>query len=439
MRSLVSNCSETQPWLNAAARTGMTLLRPLHFLMAQPSLLFMLTLTVMLFRPPDVQLYSLDRIAFVLLVFVVFMRGTVLQQPLPMSRLVTWPMLGLLLLALVDVAAQPYAAQNWSVLAARWIVPFALFHLAGLVFEDSVSLGHFEVFALIVLAYLSFTAIAFLFGLKQFIFPGFILDEGVGIHADRARGPFLQAVANGVTLNLLGLMAMDAFRRRRLRGTLGLAFLSALPLAILATRTRSVWLSFSGSILFLLLGSPSRRLRGACVGLVIAGMFGLLLVMSTCTGSLSSRLGDQGPLDYRTAVYDAGWHMFLEKPLLGWNAAQIQTELANRISGFRVDAFFFHNTYLEIAVEHGLLGLGLYVWMVIDLLRIARCRPKVAANTFPDLQFRCLWPVMVMAYLVNACFVGMSYQFVNGFLFSVAGILVAQNRRCKLQNDVLAE
>ena len=35
--------------------------------------------------------------------------------------------------------------------------------------------------------------------------------------ADRARGPFLQAVANGVSLNLLGLVALDSFRRRRLR------------------------------------------------------------------------------------------------------------------------------------------------------------------------------------------------------------------------------
>src|SRR2546427_5704705 len=62
--------------------TVLTALRPLHALMAAPSLLFLATLAVMLFRPPDVQLYWLDRIAFLLLIFVVLLRAFSLQQSL---------------------------------------------------------------------------------------------------------------------------------------------------------------------------------------------------------------------------------------------------------------------------------------------------------------------------------------------------------------------
>ena len=440
MPSLPVSYVPTGPRLSdIAGRAGIEFLRPLHFLVTQPSLIFLLTLAAMLFRPPDVAFYSLDRIAFALLACVVVTRALLLQQSLPTFRLVTWPMLGLLLLALGGVVAQPYGAQTLSLFAAKWAVPFVLFHLAGLVFEEEVSLRRFETFTLIVLAYLSFTAIAFLLGWKRLIFPRFILEQSMGIHADRARGPFLQAVANGVTLNLLALMAMDAYRRGRLRGVLAVASFIALPLAILATRTRSVWLSFAGSILFLLLCSSSPRIRRACLGLVLSGAIGLLVILGMGDGSLSERFGEQGPLDYRTAVYDAGWQMFLEKPLLGWSTAQIQPELAGRISGFRVDAFFFHNTYLEVAVEHGLLGLGLYLWIVIDLFRIARCPPKVDSSVFPDLQFRSLWPAMVLVYLINASFVGMNYQFVNGLLFTVAGMLAAQNRRSELQSDALPE
>ena len=429
---LRSSLSDVAQW------TGVAAVRPLQALITQPSLVFLCTLAVMLLCPPDVQFYALDRIAFVLLAFVVLLRALLLQQPLPAAGLVTWPMLGLLLLAFAGVVGQPYEAQTWSVFAAKWVVPFVLYHLAGLAFEDDVSRRRFETFALITLAYLSFTAIAFLLGLKEFVFPRFILDESVGIHADRARGPFLQAVANGVTLNLLGLMALDAYRRRRLRGALGLAFLATLPLAILATRTRAVWLSFAGSILLLLLRSSSACMRRVCLGLVLAGATGLLLAMSFGnTSALSDRLAEQGPLDYRVSVYDAGRQMFLEKPLVGWGASQVQPELAKRISGFRVEAFFFHNTYLEIAVEHGLLGLGLYLWMVIDLFRIGRRRPSDWSRAFPDRAFRSLWPIMVLVYLVNASFVGMNYQFVNGFLFTLAGILAAQNRRSELQGDVL--
>jgi hypothetical protein len=32
-------------------------------------------------------------------------------------------------------------------------------------------------------------------------------------------------------------------------------------------------------------------------------------------------------------------------------------------------------------------------------------------------------------YLLNGSFVVMNYQFVNGFLFALAGLLAAQNRR----------
>ena len=36
--------------------------------------------------------------------------------------------------------------------------------------------------------------------------------------------------------------------------------------------------------------------------------------------------------------------------------------------------------------------------------------------------------MLLGVYLLNACFVVMNYQFVNGVLFTVAGILAAQNR-----------
>jgi O-antigen ligase len=347
-------------------------------------------------------------------------------------------MLALLLLAFAGMVSRPYDVAAWSLFAAKWVVPFALYHLAGFVFQDEGALRRFETFALVTLAYLIFIAVAFLLGAKELVFPSFILDEGLGIHADRARGPFLQAVANGVTLNMLGLIALDSFRRGRLRGVPALLLLLGFPLAILATRTRAVWLSFAASLLVLLVVSRHPRTRRACTCMVIVITFGVLIAasFSSVDSSFGSRLEDRSPVDYRVAVYDAGWQMFLEKPLLGWSAAQIQTELAARISGFHVDTFMLHNTYLEIVVEHGLLGLALYLWIIIDLLRLGRKRllsAIVGSGCFLDRGFRSLWPVLVLVFLVNASFVVMNYQFVSGMLFTLAGMLAAQNRRSELE------
>src|SRR6266853_6168922 len=78
--------------------TVSTVMRPLHALMAAHSLLFVATLAVMLFHPPDVQLYWVDRIAFLLLIFVVLLRAFSLQQSMRVAGPVTWPMLGLVAL-----------------------------------------------------------------------------------------------------------------------------------------------------------------------------------------------------------------------------------------------------------------------------------------------------------------------------------------------------
>jgi O-antigen ligase len=327
--------------------------------------------------------------------------------------------------------------EAWSVFAAKWIVPFALFHVAEFAFADARSLRRFDTFALLVLAYLSFTAIAFLLDAKDLIFPRYILDEGLGIHADRARGPFLQAVANGVSLNLLALIAVDSYRRRWLRGVPALLLAIAVPLAALATKTRAVWLSFALSAVGLMFLSLGSRVRRACLVLILAGGAGLVCVLGFCDmRSLNERLQERSPVEFRMEIYQAGWEMFLEKPVSGWGRDGMQTGLTRRISDFHQEAFFFHNTYLEILVQYGLVGLALYVWLVVDLFRLSRRIPRDALpveGEFLDQQFRKLWPLFIVVYLINGAFVVMNYQFVNGLLFTVAGMLAAQNRKSRLE------
>src|SRR5438105_14966145 len=168
-------------------------MRPFHALLVAPVLLFLATLVIMLFRPPDLQFYSLDRVLFLLLAFAVLLRCLVLRRPVVFVPSLTWPMIGMFCLVLFSALSQPFDTQTWHLLAAKFIVPFALFHLSLLVFDNPQALRRFEVFSLLVLAYLCFTAVAFLVGAKALIFPRCMLDESLAIHPDRARGTFLPA------------------------------------------------------------------------------------------------------------------------------------------------------------------------------------------------------------------------------------------------------
>jgi O-antigen ligase len=402
-------------------------------MMAAPALLFLLALTAMLLRHPDVPFYEIDRVAFALLLLGVGVRALVTRQPLPLER-ATWPMLGLTILALANVAGQPFDSEGASVLAAKVIVPFALFHVAQLVFTNGKRLQQFELFALVVLAYLTFTAIAFLGGANWLIFPRFILDESLGYHADRARGPLLQAVANGVSINLLGLLAFHAYRRGRLRGANALFLLASVPVAILATMTRAVWLSFAASGLALILLSKSCTRCRACIAVLLLSGLGVAAVLGSdkLGGALNDRLGERGPVDYREAVLAGGWQMFLERPVLGWGFHQMPSALPRFVRGYHEKLLYPHNTYLELLVEHGVVGLLLYLWLMWEFWRLGRgAIPAVEKGGFLNSQFHRLWPVLLGVYWLNAAVVVMSYQFVNGLLFTLAGMLAAQRRRAE--------
>ena len=410
-------------------------LRPLQALIAAPTLLFLTALTAMLFCNPDVSFHRLNRVTFALLIVGVVGRAVVLKQEVFRFERVTWPMIGLTAVVLISLVCRPVYEEIWGLLAAKYLFPFTLFHLAKMVFTEEQRIRRFEVFALVVLAYLSFTAIVFLLGVHNLVFPRFILDPSLGHHAERARGPFLQAVANGVSLNMLALLVLHGYRRGSLRSAKTLAVLAAVPIAILATMTRGVWLSFAASVLGVVFVAKNLKARLVSSAVVVIAACWLGLVMSTTQlgGVLGDRIQDSGPVEYRQAVYAGGWRMFLDRPITGWGFHQMPAELPKYVDEYQDKVLYPHNTYLEVLVENGLLGLSLYAWLMWELWRLGRGKvPGRETQGLLDPEFRRWWPILLAVYWVNAAVVVMSYQFVNGILFSVAGMLAAQRQRAEV-------
>jgi O-antigen ligase len=398
-------------------------LRPLHLGIAFPSILYVAAMTVFLFRPPDLFSFYADRIAFGILMFFIALRTLALRQEIPFFAGLSLPMIALASLAVIRVLQEPFDAQIWSVIASKYIVPFALFHVAVLVFRSESQRRHFEVFVIVVLAYLAFIAIAFLVDARALIFPRFILDESLGFHPDRARGPFLQAAANGVSLNILGILVLALSPMRKTVVTL---LWLALPLAVLATMTRAVWISFAVSTVVLGFRLVKRRLLAVCTLLAVAGLLVGLAIGSSnhsLKAALWDRTGERGPVDARLAVYEAGWAMFQERPFTGWAAGGMYAELARRMEGYHLRTFYVHNTYLALLVEFGVPGLALYGILFFNLFRLSWRSPP--GESGPVAALRKVWPILLSVYLFNAFFVDMAYQFVIGLMFTVAGMLCA--------------
>ena len=418
--------SRATNWDSVASSPGWLafglLLRPLQLGLAFPSALYLAALTVFLFRPPDLDFYRADRIALGVLVFFVALRSLALRERIPFVAGLSLPLLGLVILAVLRALREPFDAQTWSLVASKFVVPFVLLHVAMLLFRGASARRHFELFVILALAYLVFTAVAFLADALTLIFPRFILDESLGIHADRARGPFLQAVANGLSLNILGILAIVLAQKHR---KVVLLLWLMLPLAVLATMTRAVWISFAVSTIALgfRLGVP--RLRRACLGVALAGLvMGLAIGLTddSLANTLRDRTAERGPVEARMAVYDAAWGMFQERPLTGWTAGGMYSELARRMQGYQLRSFYVHNTYLSLLIEFGIPGLVLYGILFFNLFRLGRT--GAAADESPPISaLRKAWPILLSVYLFNAFFVDMAYQFVIGLMFTVAGML----------------
>jgi O-antigen ligase len=409
---------------------------PVQLLASAPCFLFLTALAAMLLRPPEVRFYELDRIAFAILVVGVCLRAVVLKQRIIVLHRASLPMIALTVLVLASVAGQPFDHETWSALASKFIVPFTMFHIAGLVFTSEARLKYFEAFSLIVLAYLSFIAVAFFFGMHWLIVPRFVLDSSLGVHAGRARGPFLQAVANGVSLNLLALLALHRVHRAEAGKRVIRWVLASVPIAILATMTRAVWLSFAASIaalVFLSPHRPKRRIYVAASGIGIAAV-ALALGSGYLGSAMNDRLKEDAPIEFRQAVYAGGWEMFLQRPVTGWGFHRMPDELPRHVVGYSSSVLYPHNTYLELLAENGILGFALYAWLMWELWRLRRSRVPIAEkHGFLSRDLRLLWPMMLGVYWLNASVVVMSYQFVNAFLFTMAGMLAAQSRRAEMK------
>ena len=233
----------------------------------------------------------------------------------------------------------------------------------------------------------------------------------------------MQAVANGVSLNILGILVLTLPQSRK--WIVKLLWL-ALPLAVLATMTRAVWIAFVGSAIVLGYRLVERRVQALCILLVIVGLLGGLAIgfsSHSLKSALWDRTGERGPVEARLAVYDAGWAMFLERPFSGWCAGGMYAELGRRMEGYHLRTFYVHNTYLALLVEFGVPGLALYGLLFFNLFRLAWFVPTGESGAVGTL--RKVWPILLSVYLFNAFFVDMAYQFVIGLVFTAAGVLCA--------------
>jgi putative inorganic carbon (HCO3(-)) transporter len=370
-----------------------------------------------------------DRLLIAVTIVLVVLRAAIGRgEPLPRVRPVHFA-LALATLWVVCSALVSHTlfqrAPLLKIVEAYGIFPFLIFYLAPVIYTTRRK-RQMLLTALVVLgAYLGLTVIFELAGVNALVWPKYILDPSYGLQYGQGRGPFADAVANGMGLYVCALAACVAGSGWRGRARVAAGVVAGLCLVgTLLTLERSVWTGVAAGTIITLLTFARLRRFAVPVLLTAAVAVGLaLVVIPGLPAKLSTRASDQESVWDRENLTVAALKMIEARPLTGFGWSRFQATSAPYfqqspnypLTATDVD---IHNFFLTYAVETGLIGLLL--WLVALLMGGFGA---LAARAPPELV---PWRMAFLALAVCFLFIANSVPptvFMNEAFWLWAGVL----------------
>lgn len=318
------------------------------------------------------------------------------------------------------------------------LVPFAMFAVAPLAFRSARQREILLRVLVVTGAYLGGTALFETIKLRSLIFPAYISDPAIGIHFGRARGPFVEAGANGLALYACGVAAVIAFVTWRGRWTrlFALTVVALCGLGELFTLTRQIWIASAVATAIALLAAPRlRRLilpAAVATGLLIATT---LAVIPGLAERVHERRAEKLPVWDRLNSDAAAIRMIAAKPVFGFGWARFRQD--SRPYFRQADDYPLtgsggevHNMFLSNAVELGVVGATL--WVLGLLLAVGGA---IFIRGPPELR---PWRVGLLAIALHWTIVAnlqpLLFVFPNILLWTWAGVCLARNYPARARN-----
>jgi O-antigen ligase len=315
----------------------------------------------------------------------------------------------------------------FAVLDRLGIVPFVAFGLAPLVFGTERARDTLLVVLVALGIYLGVTAWAEGLHVRWLVFPSYINDPSVGIHFGRARGPFAEAVADGLGLYQCAVASAVAWwlwRGRSYAPRFAMASALLCLSGTIFTLTRAVWLAtLVATFVAMMANHRTRALLAPTLGIALAALALAIFLVPGFASSAGQRQSEQLPIWDRYNSNGAAVRAVEANPLFGvgfqaWtqkNTPYMRQSPNYPLTGSRIE---IHNVLLSHAAELGLVGATLWIATFASgvLGAIGRRGPS-------DLDpWRLAMIAIAVDWFVVAMFGPLSYPFPNLFIWSWAGI-----------------
>ena len=286
----------------------------------------------------------------------------------------------LLALAAVYALASAFVAGTvfereklFKIIDAFGILPFLVFLVAPVVFTTPRQRGVLLATLVALGAYLGLTVLFETVGLDALVFPKYILDPDYGIHVTRGRGPFVDAVANGLALYMCSVICAIAVAlwQTRLTRSLALAIGLLCMVGAFLSLERSVWIgAVLGTVVGVLATRGLRRYLPVLVVAIAVAVAVPLALIPGLQGTVSERTNDQATIWDRQNLVRAAVNMVEAKPIFGFGWSRFADDSADYFQQspdypLTATSAGVHNTPLLYAVELGLVGMTLWIMGVL--------------------------------------------------------------------------
>jgi O-antigen ligase len=171
------------------------------------------------------------------------------------------------------------------------------------------------------------------------------------------------------------------------------------------------------SVAFLLIAMllrDGRNKRGLFVGVVIVAGVAFLMpadvwMRMETLGAMTSRVNTDWSLRLRLMLLESGWKMFLADPITGVGIGNYIVKAAD-VFAPRVT----HNSFLDVAVGTGIVGLMAYltmIWVGIrGFVRAMRARWAPEYEWMPHLVFYTMMSLATV--LISSMFLSLSFEYI---------------------------
>jgi O-antigen ligase len=320
---------------------------------------------------------SPDRLLFAGAILAVLMRAPPVADRPPLK--ITGAHWVLALAAAYAVASAYFAGTLFErdpalkIIDAFGIMPFLIFLVAPIAFRTERQRRALLATLVALGAYLSLTVLFETAKLDALVFPKYILDDSYGIHQTRGRGPFVDAVANGLALYMCSIACAIAVASWRSSSARALAIAIGILCLVGAflSLERSVWIgAVMGTVVAMLATRGLRYYLPHLVVAIVVAVVGALALIPGLSDSVSARANEQGTIWDRQNLARAAVNMIETKPLFGfgWSRfAEDSSDYFQQAPDYPLTATSagVHNTPLTYAVDLGLIGMTLWIAGVV--------------------------------------------------------------------------